>query len=253
MAKELHDDVLVQPISGLVKRVKNLFSHQTADSRERILIALAGVPGSGKSAISHALLKELELQGIHGVEVAPLDGFHYTQKALSNFDDPDLAFRRRGAPFTFDAEAFVNFTKTLKSIPITITNEPESIIHAPSFDHAIKDPVQDGIQISSRTRLIIVEGNYTLLNQRSWCEIADLCDEKYVMKIRRVFDQADSSRWFVDVPADVVRDRLAKRHLAAGIESTMAQAIKRAEENDLPNGDLIRALLIKPDVIIDNP
>lgn len=59
-------------------------------------------------------------------------------------------------------------------------------------------------------------------------------------------------RWFVDAPLQVVKDRLAQRHLAAGIETSALAAAKRAEENDIPNGELIRKLLIKPDVTIEN-
>jgi pantothenate kinase len=61
-----------------------------------------------------------------------------------------------------------------------------------------------------------------------------------------------SARWFVDAPVDLVRNRLVKRHLAAGIESTMEAAIQRAEENDIPNGAMIRSMLVKPDLIIEN-
>ena len=61
---------------------------------------------------------------------------------------------------------------------MTTPEEPEIIIHAPSFDHALKDPVLDDLEISSRTRLIIVEGNYTLLNAEPWREISDLVDER---------------------------------------------------------------------------
>jgi pantothenate kinase len=60
------------------------------------------------------------------------------------------------------------------------------------------------------------------------------------------------SRWFVDAPVKTVRDRISKRHVAAGIETTMQAAIQRAEQNDIPNGALIRSMLIKPDVIIEN-
>jgi hypothetical protein len=45
---------------------------------------------------------------------------------------------------------------------------------------------------------------------------------------------------------------LAERHLAAGIETSTVAAIARAEENDIPNGELIRSMLLKPDVIINN-
>ncbi len=60
------------------------------------------------------------------------------------------------------------------------------------------------------------------------------------------------SRWFVDVQPEVARERLALRHVRAGIEKTMEDAVKRAEGNDLPNGDLIRSRLITPDIRIIN-
>lgn len=90
------------------------------------------------------------------------------------------AFQRRGAPFTFDADAFLSLVKTLKSTPVTADNEPEQPVYAPSFDHAVQDPVENDIFISSRNRIVIVEGNYTLLNQKPWNEIASLCNERLV-------------------------------------------------------------------------
>jgi pantothenate kinase len=100
---------------------------------------------------------------------------------LSTFQDADNAFRRRGAPFTFDAEAFIQLVTTLKTTPVTTSLEPEIIISAPSFDHAAKDPVENAICISSRSRIVIVEGNYTLLNQNPWNDVAESWAEKYVV------------------------------------------------------------------------
>ncbi|XP_014554009.1 hypothetical protein COCVIDRAFT_40035 [Bipolaris victoriae FI3] len=229
-------DKLPAAILDLVKRTEKLLARQASNPSQRMLVALAGVPGAGKSTVSDALLIELAARGIKDVAIVPMDGFHYTREVLSAFADADVAFKRRGAPFTFDAEGCVKLVKSLKTAPVTTDGEEDLCISAPTFDHAAKDPVENGISISSRTRLIIVEGNYTLLKQKPWDEIAEICDE----------------RWFVDAPVEVVRDRLAQRHLAAGIESSKAAAIARAEENDIPNGELIRSLLIEPDVIIEN-
>ncbi len=44
--------------------------------------------------------------------------------------------------------------------------------------------------------------------------------------------------------------RLAKRHILAGVETTMEAAEARVEKNDLPNGDMIRENLINPDIIL---
>ncbi|KAJ4984567.1 nicotinamide riboside kinase [Stagonosporopsis vannaccii] len=227
---------LTEPILDLVSRIDRLLQRQASDPRQRMLVALAGVPGSGKSTVSYALLQELNRRGINDVAIVPMDGFHLTKKVLSAFQDPDNAFRRRGAPFTFDAESFMNLVKALKTAPVTTNQEPEQLVYAPSFDHAVQDPVENDIAISSRNRIAIVEGNYTLLNEKPWNKITSLCDEK----------------WFVDVPPEIVRDRLAARHLAAGIEASYEAAVQRAETNDIPNGEMIRSLLIEPDVTIYN-
>lgn len=196
MTKPLAVDTLHDTILDLVKRVEKLLISQASNPRQRILVALAGVPGSGKSTISNALIAELALQGIQDVSVVPMvryirtplyatcsfhvqDGFHYSNAVLSTFEDADTAFRRRGAPFTFDVEAFVQLVTKLKTIPVTTPAEPELIIHAPSFDHATKDPSPNAISVSSQTRMIVVEGNYTLLDLSPWDEIATSCAERY--------------------------------------------------------------------------
>ena len=110
---------------------------------------------------------------------------------MSAFEDPDLAFRRRGAPFTFDAEAIVKLVKALKATPVTTIGEPEELVYVPSFDHAVKDPLENGISISSRNRVIVVEGNYTLLDQKPWDEIAKVCDDRFVLGINIMIVETD--------------------------------------------------------------
>ena len=60
-------------VSLLCSHVDALLSAKTiANSRGRVLIALAGVPGSGKSTISSALLQALPGQGIDHIAVLPM-------------------------------------------------------------------------------------------------------------------------------------------------------------------------------------
>ncbi|KAK5015526.1 hypothetical protein LTR16_009787, partial [Cryomyces antarcticus] len=98
---------------------------------------------------------------------------------------------------------------------------PESAtLYAPSFDHAVKDPVQDDIAIPPTARVVVFEGNYCSLNKSPWKEAAALMDEL----------------WFMDVDFDVARQRLVTRHIKAGIAKDDADAHKRITENDLVNG-----------------
>lgn len=92
--------------------------------------------------------------------------------------NPAFAFERRGAAFTFDAEAFIQLIRRLRDEPVTKRDDPERAFRAPSFDHAVKDPVKDDIYLSSAENLIILEGNYLLMDKAPWNQIAGLVDEK---------------------------------------------------------------------------
>ncbi|KAL9025327.1 MAG: hypothetical protein Q9196_005827 [Gyalolechia fulgens] len=130
--------------------------------------------------------------------------------------NPATAYARRGAAFTFDDKAFLELVKKLRE-PLC----PESTtIYAPSFDHAIKDPVDNSIPIRTSARIIFLEGNYLSLNKGLWKEAAHLMDEV----------------WFVDVDFETARRRLVGRHVKAGIAPTEEEANRRVTENDLVNG-----------------
>ena len=57
---------------NLVSQVEKLLERQASDPRQRMLVALAGVPGSGKSTVSHAVLQELANRGIDDVAIVPM-------------------------------------------------------------------------------------------------------------------------------------------------------------------------------------
>jgi pantothenate kinase len=58
--------------------------------------------------------------------------------------------------------------------------------------------------------------------------------------------------WFVSISRETAKDRLVKRHIQAGIETTTEAAALRAEENDLKNGDHIKENMISPSFIIES-
>lgn len=146
----------------------------------------------------------------------PMDGYHLTRAQLSALPNPTHAFARRGAAFTFDAYKFLSLVRALCE-PLTPLTKP---IYAPSFDHAVKDPVDDDIAIAPTVRVIFFEGNYLSLNREPWDQVAALMDEL----------------WFVDVDFEVARRRLVRRHVKAGIAANEEEADLRARENDLVNG-----------------
>mmetsp|Transcript_35013 Transcript_35013/g.100718 ORF Transcript_35013/g.100718 Transcript_35013/m.100718 type:complete len:222 (-) Transcript_35013:2605-3270(-) len=190
----------------------------------RVLVALAGVAGSGKSTLA----KRLE-ERINGLPSLPspickavgMDGYHYTRQQLDAFEDPVMAHKRRGAHFTFDAEAFGSLLQRLRERP------PRRTL-APSFDHAVKDPVEDGVVIEEHHRLVIVEGLYVLLNHPPWSQ--------------SVVPQFDC-RIFINCPMDVAEERVWRRHVESGICRDEQDARKRWRESDYVNAEFILAHL----------
>ncbi|KAK5725115.1 hypothetical protein LTR17_013228 [Elasticomyces elasticus] len=87
--------------------------------------------------MSAKLLWQLKLSGIDDVALMPMDGFHHPKAILAAFDDPATAFRRRGAPYTFDARAFVDAVRALRAVPVMGLDDPLTEIRIPSFDHAL--------------------------------------------------------------------------------------------------------------------
>jgi pantothenate kinase len=148
-----------------------------------------------------------------------MDGYHLTRAQLSALPDPETAHARRGAEFTFDAPSFLSLITSLRQ-PLTPSTR---VITAPSFDHAIKDPVAGGYAILPSHRIVVVEGLYVLLDKTPWREASEMMDEK----------------WFVEVDFEVARRRLARRHVIAGIVETEEEGDRRARENDLVNGRMI--------------
>lgn len=146
--------------------------------------------------------------------------------------DPQEAFRRRGAEWTFDAESYCQFVTRLKApIPqasiIDVEPSPESndtppnihVITAPSFSHSLKDPTPDSVRVLPTHRIVIIEGLYVFLNTPRWKDAAELLDE----------------RWFVEIDVDQAAERLIKRHVLTGVTDTEEEARHRAYDNDLPS------------------
>ncbi|EED23679.1 kinase-related protein [Talaromyces stipitatus ATCC 10500] len=224
-----------EQVNRLVKKTWDKFLSTPETSR--LMIAISGVPGSGKTSLAIAITKRInELYAEHSpgsppiAAFVPMDGYHLTRAELAAMPDPVFAAARRGAHFTFNADKFLQLVKLLRE-PLTATT---STVYAPSFDHAVKDPVENDIPILATARVLIFEGNYLSLNKDPWNQAAALMDEL----------------WFVEVDFEIARQRLIKRHVEAGIAKNEEEADKRARENDLLNGQEIVDFRLPVDEVI---
>jgi pantothenate kinase len=184
----------------------------------RVLIAIAGVPGAGKTTLADKIRNDyLALTGRDSSSIAVLsiDGFHKTRDELRRMKDPEESFRRRGAPFTFDGPGCASRIRDVKY-------NTDTDVKWPSFDHAEKDPVFDAITVSPKCDVVIIEGIWTLHRSDGFEALEGL------------FDQS----WYLDTPRELSKTRLAERHMKAwGI--SREEADERIAINDGPNGDLV--------------
>lgn len=75
----------------------------------------------------------------------------------------------------------------------------------PSFDHAKQDPVPLDICVPATARVVILEGNYVLLNQHPWSQIGEMADERYAI----VRDLETREEILADRPAQMAHRRLS--------------------------------------------
>lgn len=186
-----------------------LTAYEGLGKEQQYWIGLAGAPGSGKST----LVAEIKRRLTDKVTIIPMDGYHYYCQQLDAMDDPQEAHARRGAPFTFDAQRFVDELRAARQTGSGVF---------PAFDHVVGDPQEDAIELHYGKQIVIVEGNYLLLDDSPWSVLR-----------QEVFDCS----WFLDVELTECRRRVENRHVDTGLSRKLAQ--ERVVNNDGPNAELL--------------
>lgn len=198
--------------------------------RRPYMVAIAGIPGSGKT-ISSLLLQSL-LEKRHGLlaTIAPHDGYHYPLEFLkTHFADGDDAIYRRGAPDTFEPAGLYRDLIRIRENP-----HDETIVKLPGFDHSKGDPEPDA-HIFDRERhdVVICEGLYLLHDGDGWEDIARLFDLKIFM------DQ--------DIETCLERVKIRNRVIPG---YTPEEIDERTEIVDRKNAETAMASKIRADLVV---
>jgi len=191
-----------------------------ADGRDRCLLGIAGAPGAGKSTLASALLELLEPDAV----VVGMDGFHLANRVLVE----DGLLERKGAPETFDAAGFRILLARLR------TNDDE-VVYAPEFHREIEEPIAGAVAVRRAVTIVIVEGNYLLLDDGPWQGVRDLFDEV----------------WYLDLDGRTRRERLLRRHVAFGKSPEDARSWVR--DSDERNAALVEGTAGWADKVVRAP
>jgi pantothenate kinase len=190
-----------------------------AEGKARFLVGIAGPPGGGKSTLADALFERLKQAG-EAPAVLPMDGFHLDNRLLIERG----LLPRKGAPETFDVRG-------LRDILQAVRAGGEVLV--PVFDRDRELAICAARCIAPEDRIILVEGNYVLLDREPWRDIASLFDLKVmVAPTEEELERRLTARW--------VHYRLSPDEIHA-----------KLYDNDLPNGRLVLSSSHPADITLD--
>ena len=182
---------------------------------KRLLVMLAAPPGAGKStlvsfleSISKDVIPEYKVQAIG------MDGFHRRQEYLISHsaivDGEEVSMVDiKGAPITFDIDKLKEYIEQALIQPR---------FSWPVYDRHLHNPVENAITIDSD--ILLLEGNYLLLDEDGWRSISEAAD--YTISIK-----ADPN---------MLRNRLIDRKEKSG--NTREKAEQFVDYSDMRNARL---------------
>jgi len=180
-----------------------------AIGKPRVVFALAGPGGAGKSVIS-AIFAHLMSDGTQDFEFINVgaDAYHYSNQKLV-----DLGLKEvKGRYDTYDIPALQSDLGNFKS------GKP---VRFPIYSRKIHEPIQNSLLCESKNALLWLEGGWLLYPEEGWGELVKLYDYSY----------------FITAAEEEVANQVINRHIMGGREVTEAKNFY--EQSDTKNINLV--------------
>lgn len=207
---------LRQEVKFAVDTVENLFKPfllKLAELHEnlnrKIIVYIAAPPATGKTTLALFLEKlSREDKNFSPIRALGMDGFHYdsnflkSNKIISGGKEI-LLNDIKGAPETFDAEML---EKKLREVRGKGTRWN-------IYDRKVHDVVHNVLSVDNE--IILLEGNYLLLNESRWKNIREFADYKI----------------FITVAGEILKARLINRKILGGLSREAAEKFYYASDS----------------------
>jgi pantothenate kinase len=195
----------------------------------RLMVAVAGPPGSGKTAFATILVAVINAEAGDDVAVlVGLDGWHFPNDYLETHhveqDGEKVALRSiKGSPETFDVLAASDCLAEMRR---------GGAVSFPVYSRELHDPVPGGGMVEAFRQVVVVEGNFLLLDQDPW------------NRLRQLFDVCV----FISASPEILVKGLRERHLRGG--KTLAATDRQIFEVDLPNAKRVAPGVVYAQVLV---
>lgn len=163
------------------------------EKQHRIIVFLAAPPAAGKSTLAALFEYLAKDHSTMDIQALGMDGFHHYQSYILTHDvkvdGKKVPMKSvKGCPESFDYER-------LKSL---LTQVKKEDIRWPYYNRVKHDVEDDMIKVHAP--IIVLEGNYLLLDEAPWKELQAMCDDSI----------------FITTSSDAVKTRLINRKMKGG-------------------------------------